>query len=178
MTFLYFGYGSNMLIERLRARCEGVELDGPAVADGYALDFSKRSDDGSGKATLRKAPGKCSCGVLFKIPEDQEGTLDGYEGKGKGYDRKPIDVRRDDGQTVRAECYFGTDLCDKRKPYDWYLALVIAGALQNGLDERYVEFLRNFKYLDDPNSKRPRRKKAVRALKCAGYPNYRDLLRG
>ena len=175
MTFLYFGYGSNMLIERLGARCEGVEPVGPAVADGYALDFSKRSDDGSGKATLRKAPGKRSCGVLFKIPEDQEGTLDRYEGK--GYGRFDIAVRRDD-ETVRAQCYIGTDLDDERKPYDWYLALVVAGALQSGLDERYVEFLRNFKYLDDPNSKRPGRKKAVRALKCAGYPNYRDLLRG
>lgn len=91
-----------MLIKRLDARCEGVELVCPAVAvaDGYALDFSKPSKDGSGKATLREVPGKRSFGVLFKIPEDQRGALDEVEGP--GYERKGIDVQRDDGQTVRA----------------------------------------------------------------------------
>ena len=124
MIFLYFGYGSNMLTQRLRERCRGAEpdhsaVDGSAVAvaDGYAVDLSKRSKDGSGKATLREVPGERSFGVLFKIPEDQKRRLDKIEGP--GYARKGIDVQRDDGQMVRAECYFGTDLCENRKPYDW-----------------------------------------------------------
>ena len=54
MTFLYFGYGSNMLTERLRARerCPSAKCIGIAEVTGYALEFSKPGEDGSGKATL------------------------------------------------------------------------------------------------------------------------------
>ena len=57
MTFLYFSYGSNMLTERLRARCPSANCIGIATATGYALEFSKSSVDGSGKATLRHLEG-------------------------------------------------------------------------------------------------------------------------
>ena len=43
MTFLYFGYGSNTLTERLRARCPNTKCISVVEAAGYALDLSKPS---------------------------------------------------------------------------------------------------------------------------------------
>ena len=152
---------------------------GPAVAEGYALKFSKRSVDHSGKATLREAAGERSLDVLFKIPENQRCALDDAEGK--GYRRRDIAVRRDDEEMARAECYFGTNLGDKLKPYDWYLALVVAGARQHGLDKldkRYVERLSKVGCSDDPDSERSERQKAVTALECAGFADWKKLLHG
>ena len=178
MAFLYFGYGSNMLTERLHERCKGAKPVGRAMLDGYALEFSKRSLlDDSGKATLREAPSERSFGVLFEIPENEQKALNKAEG---GYDRKPIYVRRDDGQTVCAECYFGKRSDSKLKPYDWYLALIIAGADQHRLDElddEYIERLRNFDYCDDQELERDGRKEAVKVLKRAGIEDYKKLLR-
>ena len=88
MTFYCFAYGSNMLTERLKARCPGAIVLGTAFAEGSIIEFSNRSElDGSGKATLGRATGQRTPGVLFKIPNPQCRALDRAEGAGKGYDR-------------------------------------------------------------------------------------------
>ena len=46
-------------------------------------------------------------------------------------------------------------------PLDWYVALVVAGAEQNGLPEDYVEALRAVESIPDPD---PRRATEARAL--------------
>ena len=75
MTFLYFGYGSNMLTERLRARCPGAKCVSTAEVIDYALEFSKPSVDGSGKATLGHLEGRnqTSIGVVFEKAVDALG---------------------------------------------------------------------------------------------------------
>lgn len=54
----YFAYGSNMLTERLRARCPSAHPIGTGIAMGFRLNFSKRGEDGSGKAMLTKQSGQ------------------------------------------------------------------------------------------------------------------------
>jgi hypothetical protein len=58
-SFLFFAYGSNMLTERLRERCPDARPLGTAIARGYLLSFSKRSKDGSAKATLVAVRAEC-----------------------------------------------------------------------------------------------------------------------
>jgi hypothetical protein len=77
-TFKYFAYGSNMLTERLRERCPSAKAIGVAVAFGYALEFSKRSSDYSGKATIvrsRKSE-EHVFGVVFEIAMSERAALD------------------------------------------------------------------------------------------------------
>ena len=86
MTFDYFAYGSNMLTARLRKRCIFPYKVERAYADDRIIDFSKRSKDCSGKATLRQQAGHRTPGVLFRIPITDCKILDRYEGgleKGK-----------------------------------------------------------------------------------------------
>ena len=73
-SFLFFAYGSNMLTERLRERCPDARPLGAAIARGYVLSFSKRSKDGSSKATLLTTTDGAkqdAYGVLFEIPLGQ-----------------------------------------------------------------------------------------------------------
>jgi hypothetical protein len=51
-TLTYFANGSNILTDRLSARCPSAKALGHATSAGYSLEFCKKSVDGSGKATL------------------------------------------------------------------------------------------------------------------------------
>ena len=64
--FLCYAYGSNMLTERLKARCTSALPVGIAFRRGFAIAFSTRSVDGSGKATLlpQSDPASLAWGVL------------------------------------------------------------------------------------------------------------------
>ena len=182
-TFKYFAYGSNMLTERLTDRCPTAEAIGIAVAVGYDLKFSKLSCDTSGKATLDKVaqPRRRTHGVVFKIRNCCLRALDKAEGKGKGYNRcdKFSITLLPDGKQTQVTTYIASACAvdDKLKPYDWYLALVIQGAIQHKLPKAYIASLREFASIPDPNQKRKTRKRAKCALARAGVQDYRKILK-
>ena len=102
-----------------------------------------------------------------------EGTTDG------GYKRcDKFSVRLVDGdETVTASTYLATNTDRSLQLYDWYLALVIAGASEHGLGEDYLATLRRVNPKPDPKEGRNTRIKAIEALTKAGFPDYRELLR-
>ena len=177
MTFYYFAYGSNMLTTRLKPRCPGVILVGRADAGDTVVEFSKPSIDRSGKATLRQAAGGRAAGVLFEIPKSELGLLDSHEGVGSGYERRDAFPVRlvDGGEIIQAAAYLATSPDSSLRPYDWYLALVIAGAQEHGLGDDYLAALRRVAYLADPDDSRRTRAEAIDALTAAGFAEYRKL---
>ncbi len=174
-TFLYFGYGSNMLHERLQARCHSAKPIGVAYAQGYKLAFSKHSKDGSGKATIAKTDDKTDIvyGVLFGISEKELIELDkaeGYPGH-YGRDMEFEVISLQDQETVVAATYIAQSgkVDHSLKPYDWYKALVLAGARQNKLDADYIENINSTQSISDPDDERKSRKDAIAVLKEAGF---------
>ena len=178
MTLYYFAYGSNMLTTRLERRCRGAFPVGRADAVDHAIEFSKLSKDKSGKATLRHTNGGRTSGVLFKIPITELGRLDKCEGVGKGYERcDAFPVRLLDGDEIlEATTYLATSPDSSLKPYDWYLALVIAGAQEHLLSDDYLAELRRVKFVPDPVLDRNSRLEAIRALTAAGIADYRKVI--
>lgn len=176
MTFMYFAYGSNMLTTRLRARCDSAKFHSKALVCGYKLEFTKKSRDGSGKATLTKSDSvACTPGVIFRISESQSAELDRFEGAGNGYDRvADFQIEAPDGPRT-ATTYLATAREDLL-PYDWYLALVIAGAMEHGLGDSHIMHLRAQSCRSDPCDCRDGRKKAIKALHEAEHFDYRSLL--
>lgn len=198
-TFRYFAYGSNMLHERLLARCASAKVVGIGVTHGWGLAFTKPGRDGSGKATLRDLQSErgTTPGVLFDIDERELVLLDRAEGV--GYERRAdIPVRllepgvgccdRDEFPETREAAWGdvgrravtytaipGT-LNEELVPFDWYLALVIAGADQNGLSPHYIDTLRAIPFDADTASARPARRAALRALARAGIDDLSDVL--
>jgi hypothetical protein len=153
-----------MLTPRLRARCPSATPVGVGTVRGLALRWHKISSDGSGKGNLAPGgEGDLAFGVLFEMENSHRATLDVAEGLGSGYDATEIEVASGDGH-IRCLTYFATDIEERLQPYDWYRKLVLAGALEHGLPEPYVEKIETVTTKVDPNPRRRTRLEAERLL--------------
>ena len=145
-----------MLERRLQHpdRVPAAVARGIAAAPGFVVRFQKRGRDGSGKCTLAAADDVTEAwGVLFDIPEQDFETLDRVEGVHMGgYARRQVSVRRADGETLNAQTYIAQEpfIDDTLVPFDWYLGLVVAGAIEHGLPADHVEALRQTPSRPDP----------------------------
>lgn len=168
-SFLYFGYGSNMLTARLQVRCKSATPLCIAYAEGYRLAFSKPSSDGSGKGHLiRVRKSMRQPGVLFEVSLAERDLLDTAEGR--GYDRcDEFPVRRaDTKQIVNSTVYLATKPDPTRIPYDWYLALIVAGAREHRFNRRRMRQLLAFRFQPHLNPPWGGKREALEALKAAG----------
>jgi hypothetical protein len=173
-SLAYFAYGSNMLTERLRQRCKSARFRAVARADGYVLAFTKRSRDGSGKATLQASDvaGSTVYGVVFDLNAAELPDLDRAEGRGSGYsllDRFPV-VTEPHHTAMEVTAYIAdSDAVDgSLRPYDWYLQLVVRGAAEHGLPGAYQDALRSTPAVPDPDPQRASRREALDILKRLG----------
>lgn len=160
-----------MLAEWLRKRCPSACPIGTATAPGYYLCFKKRSVDGSGKATLVRCEeiGQEARGVLFEIAEDERDNLDRAEGKGYWRNDDFAVLCSDHANQLSVSAYLAEKCEDGLVPYDWYRALVLAGAIQHQFPEQYVKELRRVVIASDPDPNRKERQEALRILGCAGF---------
>lgn len=179
-TFVYFAYGSNMLTEWLRARCPSATAIGVAYAANHQLEFSKPSRDKSGKATLTSSRDSNQYGVLFAIDDNELDVLDRAEGRGHGYDRNDRFhvIRANTKRQVNVVTYLATQPSPDLKPYDWYLALVVAGATQHRLAPEQIEHLRSVPHdiLDRNQNAIDGRREASAMLRKAGFGSPADVL--
>jgi gamma-glutamylcyclotransferase len=144
-SFLYFAYGSNMLSRRLRAADRAPSARPLAVArlSQHRLSFDKLSDrDGSGKCDAEHSGQLTDCviGVVYRIDACEQVALDLVEGVGIGYRRCEIEVDSDVAR-LRCRTYLATLKQPGLRPFDWYKALVVAGAREHGLPVAYIEAL-------------------------------------
>lgn len=167
---LYFAYGSNLLPARLAARCPSAQFTGAALVNDYALAFSKPSLDGSGKATIIRSPNGHVHGGLYEIADYDLPALDRAE---IGYNRIDDLVV---GSGTACVTYFAQAPQPDLAPYDWYLALVVAGARACALDPDYIEDLRERPFIDDPRPACQHRDAAHAALTASGYATIFDAL--
>ena len=171
---LYFAYGSNMLVERLRVadRCPSATRIGRATAAEHTVVFHKLSNrDGSGKATLHPEPGA----TVPRRPLRDRRTGTGRARPGGGR-RQRLRTQDDfevvvEGITRVATTYIATDSHRDAGlvPFDWYHALVVAGARQHGLPADYVARLEAVATAPDPDPHRPEKRNALRLLHEAGH---------
>jgi hypothetical protein len=167
-----------MLPARLTARCPSARVIGPGTVADFALRFNKPSKDGSGKATLVPQPGVTVPGILYEIGIAERETLDRFEGCGSGYDRDDnfLVLTPDSGKPVNASAYLAYGHDDRRKPYDWYLATVIAGAAHHGFNAAHLKQLRQTPWQMDEDTNRDARAAAIQAMREYGIVDHMTLL--
>ena len=157
-NYTYFGYGSNMLLKKLRSRCHfSVDVIGVCRTKGYTLKFHKVSTDGSGKGDMAEAKSGADelYGIAFSIDKSDGSNLDRAEGYGHGYDKKKIDVEAlEDGKVLRVWVYHATEIDSELKPYCWYKKQVVQGARENGLPEDYIKKIESFESIQDMDEER------------------------
>lgn len=153
-----------MLTRRLTAedRAPSAKLVGTGYVEGRRLAFDKVSQDGSGKCDAEKTGNKTDrvYGVIFEIASSHKKALDDAEGLGKGYAEEEIEVATDQ-RSVKAITYIATKKEPVLRPYHWYKAITIAGAVEHGLPTAYVECLRAFESAEDRNAKRRMKNEAL-----------------
>lgn len=175
-TSRYFAYGSNMLRERLVARVSTAQAVAIGAVRGYRLDFAKVSVDGSGKGDMVTSPGDEVWGVLYEFDASQKGDLDKHEGG--HYQAREIFVSTPSGDEPAWAYMAESHRRDPSKvPYDWYLALIIAGARQGGLPIACIQALEATAFDVDGVEDRPRRLEALAALAEAGMTSVLDEVR-
>lgn len=152
-----------MLTQRLKIRIPSSYPVGIAKLPAHRLAWHKESKDGSGKCDIIINPlGDTNVwGVLYEIDPSEKAQLDKVEGSGYGYKDKIIRVEFEE-QYVEALTYKATRKNSRLKPYDWYKALVLAGAKENSLPDEYVKEIEATEVFIDKNEER--RKKNFKIL--------------
>jgi MYXO-CTERM domain-containing protein len=112
-------------------------------------------------------------GVLFEIAAAERAALDGFEGVGYGYRREdafPVQ-RTDTGESVAAAVYLAESghVDATLQPYEWYRALVLAGAHQHRLPPAWIARLEGCAFRVDPDPDRPSRCEALALLAGVGF---------
>lgn len=145
--FHYFGYGSNLNLTSLRAK--GVEPSSSerAVLHGWKLAFNVRHwfhhEGGVGNIIPTNNSEDQVQGMLHVCNDEHLSLLDAVEAYGTGYDRVEVEVETQHGM-IRATTYIGMPgyLDDNCLPTRRYLNIILKGAQAAGLDEAYIENLR------------------------------------
>ena len=140
----YFGYGSNLSSEELRAWCPSARALDTAKARDYKLAFTRFSPKwGGGVADIIPEKDSYVWGVLYEIDEDDIEKLDRKESVDRGgYQRHTIKVETRSGQIEEALTYVVVGKAEFERPTIGYLNTLLKGAEEFGLPKDYTEALR------------------------------------
>ena len=140
-TFHYFAYGSNMLTARLRALTMSV---GGAARDRNAGRARAGVSEGI-RRWLRQVrhPGWEAGGCRSRRRLSDCVRVSGNSStkpRGSARDTTSLKWKIATSQgTIPCVTYVATRINDGLRPYDWYRNLVLAGALEHGLPDAYVD---------------------------------------
>ena len=176
-TGLYVAYGSNLLSTRLTARCPSARVVGVAMTDGWTVSFTKPGGDGSGKAGLVQRQDAVHPGVVYELSAVEMPVLDRIEGVGHGYTRHDdFQVTMlDDGEPVSTATYVPQRHDPALIPFDWYLAVCIAGATENRFDPQVLAAFQATPFKPDVEDHRPAKLAGIEALQAAGHHNWKAI---
>lgn len=133
---LYFAYGSNMDLLQMDYRCPAAEVVGNAKLMDYRLTFCSRNPN-SGVATILPEKGSYVEGVLWRITDDCEKSLNRYEGYPHLYGKEILQVQMPDGEGVQCMAYvMNAPFKDYPAiPSQFYLDGILRGCEQNGISK-------------------------------------------
>lgn len=138
----YFAFGANtcrhVLVGRRRIEPRTSEA---AVLRDHALRFVRRGIPllEPAFASVEREPGAEVHGVLHRLTPSAMEHLDRIEGR--GYDRIAVQVETRDGARVEATAYRAREPVPGLKPSRRYVELLIRGAREHELPERWIEEL-------------------------------------
>lgn len=150
----YLAYGSNLHPLRLAARVPSARPIGIVEMPGYALAFHKRSEDGSGKCLVHAEQGghHTAYGVVYEFDAREKTALDWHEGNGRGYDERQGRFLLH-SKPCKPYLYLAqSEYIDPALvPYDWYKALVLAGARFHDFPSQYIASIEAMPCRPDPD---------------------------
>ncbi|XP_078098238.1 gamma-glutamylcyclotransferase-like isoform X2 [Mustelus asterias] len=144
--FCYFGYGSNLLRERLQLRNPSAVQVAVGCLKGYKLAFGTcngcESYWGGGVATIIPSPEDDVWGVVWRLKAADRRTLDEQEGVSSGI-YSPIEVRIQQENTGKEITCLTYQLNNSNftLPSPIYKEVIYTGAKRSGLPAEYLKKL-------------------------------------
>ncbi|MES9967489.1 MAG: gamma-glutamylcyclotransferase family protein [Sedimenticola sp.] len=164
---LYFAYGSNLCVPRLKARTPSCRVLGRGVIQGHRLSFHKIGRDGSAKCNALytgQAPDLVE-GAVYAISQSERAALDEAEDLGRGYDACQVQVETGAGLiSALTYCARPEMIDDSLLPFDWYKAFVIAGARHHRLPGDYIAWLEAVPASEDLDTARSQENSLILSL--------------
>ena len=148
-SFYYFAYGSCMCpvdLKRTLGENTYQYVVGTAILKGYRLGFYRRSlRRNCGALDVVRDPNSRVEGVLYHLPWRFSAHLDAREEVPRnGYRHEYIDVHSEGKLYKNVRTYVVIEkLPQELAPNDWYLNVVLRGAVTCGLSEEYCWWLFN-----------------------------------
>lgn len=142
MKKYYIAYGSNLNIRQMSYRCPGATIVGTGFIKDYQLLF-KGSKTGS-YLTIEKKKGKVVPVVVWKVNEEDERSLDRYEGYPSFYYKQEmeIDIKGIKSKKPYHKKAFVYIMHEDRQlglPYREYIRVCLEGYTAFGFSPRYLE---------------------------------------
>jgi gamma-glutamylcyclotransferase (GGCT)/AIG2-like uncharacterized protein YtfP len=135
---LYFAYGSNMCVPRMRRRCPGARLKGRAILPGHRFIIMR-----SGYASVVPAAGGCVHGLLWRLTPRAMAALNAYENLAGGLYRVVTIAIVADRRRRAARVYVGRErACGRPRP--GYFDIVTQAARDAGFPPHYVRRLQRW----------------------------------
>lgn len=131
---LYFAYGMNVNLKKMARVCPDAHVVSPAVLEDHELIFRGNTAGNGLETIVRKAGGKVH-GVLWRITQEGEDSLDTYEGYPNLYDKQQIMVHDLNGQEFSVISYIMADdrFPQLARPSSYNYKVIFEGYQQNGL---------------------------------------------
>lgn len=124
----YFAYGSNLNKQQMLARCPGSKAKFVATLPNYKLVFVGWSRQWrGGTASIKPFRGEKVRGAIYEISDRDLRQLDKHEGYPGNYNRQPITVFDEDGQSIESITYVKSGQIEETSPAKEYLATVQQG---------------------------------------------------
>lgn len=139
---------------RLGERVPSCRALGIAELPEWSLQFHKRGADHSAKCNLVFTGQKKDrvIGVVYDIAADEKPNLDAVEG---GYHTAQIEILMDGSKTSVFSYLANAAYIDESlKPFDWYLEMVVSGALHNTMPKSYVQHIASRSMMIDADTRR------------------------
>ena len=132
--YLYFAYGSNLWLPRMRERCPDAWTRGGATLNGYRLVERLYAD-------IEKHAGAHVQGVLYSVTAADIASLDRFEGLAKGVYRR-INVKVKYGRRTYDACTYlmtkETRAARRGMRYPaWYRNICSMGAQWHGIEDEF-----------------------------------------
>ena len=146
--FLYFGFGSNLLTERIHINNPSAVKLSIARLDDYKLSFGNFAPGwGGAVATIIPAKGAHVWGVVWEIDLKHPPSLDQQERAPHIYQRlENIEVTTPEAEKISVLTYHlvkGLEM--EPVPSAVYHGVILKGAMEHNLPDEYIEFLQGIK---------------------------------
>jgi gamma-glutamylcyclotransferase (GGCT)/AIG2-like uncharacterized protein YtfP len=144
MTNVYFSYGSNMDVNKLKQICSSSKLLGVARVRGYRLSFSIESEYWiwkGGVGDIIRDDGSEVWGLIYELSDSDLDTLDKYEVAPPVYRRISIEAMSAEKKVPGVWTY---EVAEKKGfvlPSKAYLDIIKSAAEKYGFPSSYKRFL-------------------------------------